>query len=1058
MVMDGGVDEELNHLNAAQGVHLQRKESEYSLKSENGILLEPQEGVIPTETEYPEASSHHVLGDILEAKDLNLSLSSSNGLGHPYASPHSMDVSGMVEELTVRHYDNLNMAIVGPSNSSHVIQSRLNPWQKLHTASRYAPGSTLGCRENQEKSLERGSHLDDMACKPVSEMFLQNSPINEQNEAALRLVSSENREPIDNALARGTFRTKILSKSGFSEYFIKGTLKGKGIICRGPPVDNHNVELRTWSNVKIGTSLKIASEGPPNTVGNGHIHAVTDISEMKASLPNYDGISLRSWLDNRNREVNKVERLNMFRQIVDLVDSFHSNEVFLHELRPTFFEILPSNQVKYLGPPEQREFVESVKCRNFSNPSSLIFIKRPSEYDLSHPLSLSTKKQKFNDQINRRQWPQFPSKPPMNAGVSSVCDITPSGSRSCEYDELNKQYDYQRSNIFSKTSAFKQNPTFVNSQLEERWYQSPEELNGSPRSISSNVYSLGVLLFELLGHFDSGSARNAAMMDLLHRILPPRFLSENPKEAGFCLWLLHPDPASRPSSRNILESDVLSCLKDVNTEELTSSIEEDDAESELLSHFLISLKERKQSETSKLVENINCVESDILEIGRRQSIAKLPDHPYLLTDSSDKSFTSLDVIPLVSSVASEKDSRWSGSIDLLEAAYFSMRPRIQPIETYVSRQMDNDLLRNSENWHQPEKSNEQQNTSDQVGAFFDGLCKYARYSKFEVRGVLRNGEFSNTANVICSLSFCRDEDYFAAAGVSKKIKVFEFNGLLNESVDIHYPAVEMSNRSKLSCICWNSYIRNYLASTDYDGVVKLWDVSTGQGFAEYKEHDKRAWSVDFSPACPTKFASGSDDCSVKLWNINERNSVGTIRNIANVCSVQFSAHSSHLLAFGSADYKTYCYDIRNVRSPWCILAGHQKAVSYVRFLDSGTIVTASTDNSLKIWDLNKTSHTDLSTNACRLTLSGHTNEKNFVGLSVADGYISCGSETNEVFVYYKSLPMPITSHKFGSLDLISGKETDDGNGQFVSNVCWKGKSDMLVTANSSGCIKVLQLV
>lgn len=107
----------------------------------------------------------------------------------------------------------------------------------------------------------------------------------------------------------------------------------------------------------------------------------------------------------------------------------------------------------------------------------------------------------------------------------------------------------------------------------------------------------------------------------------------------------------------------------------------------------------------------------------------------------------------------------------------------------------------------------------------------------------------------------------------------------------------------------------------------------------------------------------------------QRNSLGTIRNIANVCCVQFSAHSAHLLAFGSADYKTYCYDLRNIRSPWCILAGHRKAVSYVRFLDSGTIVTASTDSSLKLWDLNKTSHTGLSANSCSLTLSGHTNEK-----------------------------------------------------------------------------------
>ncbi|MCH98083.1 protein SPA1-RELATED 2-like, partial [Trifolium medium] len=38
------------------------------------------------------------------------------------------------------------------------------------------------------------------------------------------------------------------------------------------------------------------------------------------------------------------------------------------------------------------------------------------------------------------------------------------------------------------------------------------------------------------------------MSDLHHRILPPAFLSENPKEAGFCLWLLHPEPSSRPTT------------------------------------------------------------------------------------------------------------------------------------------------------------------------------------------------------------------------------------------------------------------------------------------------------------------------------------------------------------------------------------------------------------------------------------------------------------------------------------------------------------------------------
>ena len=116
-----------------------------------------------------------------------------------------------------------------------------------------------------------------------------------------------------------------------------------------------------------------------------------------------------------------------------------------------------------------------------------------------------------------------------------------------------------------------------------------------------------------------------------------------------------------------------------------------------------------------------------------------------------------------------------------------------------------------------------------------------------------------------------------------------------------------------------------------------------------------------------------------LQTFLQKSSISTIRNIANVCCVQFSSHSTHLLAFGSADYRTYCYDLRNARAPWCVLAGHDKAVSYVKFLDSETLVTASTDNSLKIWDLNKTSSSSSSVSACSVTLGGHTNEKVGVG-------------------------------------------------------------------------------
>lgn len=45
--------------------------------------------------------------------------------------------------------------------------------------------------------------------------------------------------------------------------------------------------------------------------------------------------------------------------------------------------------------------------------------------------------------------------------------------------------------------------------------------------------------------------------------------------------------------------------------------------------------------------------------------------------------------------------------------------------------------------------------------------------------------------------------------------------IVNEHRDIHYPVVEMSNRSKLSCISWNSYMKSHIASSDFEGIVQV---------------------------------------------------------------------------------------------------------------------------------------------------------------------------------------------------------------------------------------------
>uniref|UniRef100_A0A1A8AFQ6 Ring finger and WD repeat domain 2 n=1 Tax=Nothobranchius furzeri TaxID=105023 RepID=A0A1A8AFQ6_NOTFU len=354
-----------------------------------------------------------------------------------------------------------------------------------------------------------------------------------------------------------------------------------------------------------------------------------------------------------------------------------------------------------------------------------------------------------------------------------------------------------------------------------------------------------------------------------------------------------------------------------------------------------------------------------------------------------------------------------------------------------------------------EEMNEGRNLN-QLDDFTECLSKFTRYNTVRPLATLSYAsDLYNGSSIVSSIEFDRDCDYFAIAGVTKKIKVFEYGTVIQDAVDIHYPVNEMTCNSKISCISWSSYHKNLLASSDYEGTVILWDGFSGQRSKVYQEHEKRCWSVDFNLMDPKLLASGSDDAKVKLWSTNLNNSVASIEAKANVCCVKFSPTSRYHLAFGCADHCVHYYDLRNTKQPIMVFKGHRKAVSYAKFVNGEEIVSASTDSQLKLWNVNKPH--------CLRSFKGHINEKNFVGLASNGDYVACGSENNSLYLYYKGLSKTLLTFKFDTVKSVLDKDKkEDDTNEFVSAVCWRalpdGESNVLIAANSQGTIKVLELV
>ncbi|XP_054918923.1 E3 ubiquitin-protein ligase COP1-like isoform X4 [Dermacentor andersoni] len=466
------------------------------------------------------------------------------------------------------------------------------------------------------------------------------------------------------------------------------------------------------------------------------------------------------------------------------------------------------------------------------------------------------------------------------------------------------------------------------------------------------------------------------------------------------------------------------------------------AQAQLLREFLQQVRKHKQEQMHQLTSELSFIDQDLKRV---EESSKSPDNCWLVDPAS---------------CLAGGDAASTANASTMQDGFNGSKHGSKPqwVQTTLASRRKRVHLHfdDLEDCYLTARTKSLNSTSaDGLKEFTENLSKFTRYSSMRPLATLNYAtDLLNGTSIVSSIEFDKDNEFFAIAGVTKKIKVFEYGTVIQDIVDIHYPVNEMMCNSKISCISWSSYHKGMLASSDYEGTVTIWDAFTGQKVKMYQEHEKRCWSVDFNKVDTKMIASGSDDAKVKLWSLSCDHSVTSLEAKANVCCVKFNPESRYHLALGSAeedgcsrlDHCVHYYDLRSVKQPLGVFKGHKKAVSYVKFLNTTELVSASTDSQLKLWNI--------SNPHCLRSFKGHLNEKNFVGLATDGDYVACGSENNALYIYYKGLSKQVLTFRF---DVEKDKKEEDSN-EFVSAVCWRMGSSVVVAANSQGTIKVLELV
>ncbi|KAK9505611.1 hypothetical protein O3M35_009622 [Rhynocoris fuscipes] len=242
---------------------------------------------------------------------------------------------------------------------------------------------------------------------------------------------------------------------------------------------------------------------------------------------------------------------------------------------------------------------------------------------------------------------------------------------------------------------------------------------------------------------------------------------------------------------------------------------------------------------------------------------------------------------------------------------------------------------------------------------------------------------------IFAIAFHPEGKYLASSGFDRQIFLWNVYG---ECENIS----SMTGHSGAIMDLHFSTDGNTIFTCSTDNTVAMWDVIAGQRIKKLKGH------TGFVNAChPTRrgtqlIVSGSDDCSIKVWDPRKKGKATTLVNPYQVLTVSFNDTAEQVFSSG-IDNDIKIWDLRT-NSVINKLRGHTDSVTGMALSSDGSyLLTNSMDNSLRIWDVRPYAPQE----RCVKILSGHQHnfEKNLLRCSWSPDGSKVSAGSGDRFVY-----------------------------------------------------------